>query len=129
MVGRGPLCRGPWFPLHVGSIKASVELGTLAGSSLRPHPWLKGASGVHLPLTTGHPQPLQLPPPPRGPAGGQPTAAALVGLRCRKALQVAVPTVHWRDEHVFNSCLPESCFLSYRDEISVGGKQSWEWGL
>lgn len=63
------------------------------------------------------------------PLGGQPTAAALVRLRCRKALQVAVPTVHWRDEHVFNSCLPESCFLSYRDEISVGGKQSCEWGL
>lgn len=35
------------------------------------------------------------------PLGGQPTAAALVRLRCRKALQVAVPTVHWRDEHVF----------------------------
>ncbi|XP_059732563.1 putative solute carrier family 22 member 31 isoform X5 [Bos taurus] len=46
---------GALAPLQVRKIKVCVELGFFSGSSLRPHSWLKGASGIHLPLTTRHP--------------------------------------------------------------------------
>lgn len=61
--------------------------------------------------------------PPQEQPGGQPAATALVEVRWRR------PTVQGREEHTFNSHLPQGCVLSHRDKVSVGGRHSWEWGL
>lgn len=65
-----------------------------------------------------HPQP-----PTPGAARGQLAATALVEVRWRRL------TVQGREEHTFNSHLPQGFVLSHRDKVSVGGRHSWEWGL